>query len=115
MNMPRLVLAVAATAVLAGCASAPMSSRSTAMATQFDSVRVTEHRGSDDLLTAGLGLAGLQAMVPPGFADAAQPTPGAQLWSANAPPAVPVWPLELEHPGEYRWVYPLQAASTAPQ
>ncbi len=75
MNMPRLVLAVAATAVLAGCASAPMSSRSTAMATQFDSVRVTEHRGSDDLLTAGLGLSGLRAMTPPAFADPAAPTP----------------------------------------
>ncbi|WP_251370547.1 D-(-)-3-hydroxybutyrate oligomer hydrolase [Novilysobacter luteus] len=73
--MPRLVLAVAATAVLAGCASAPMSSRSTAMATQFDSVRVTEHRGSDDLLTAGLGLSGLRAMTPPAFADPAAPTP----------------------------------------
>ena len=75
MNMPRLVLAVAATAVLAGCASAPMSNRSTAMATQFDSVRVTEHRGSDDLLTAGLGLSGLRAMTPPAFADPAAPTP----------------------------------------
>ena len=75
MNMPRLVLAVAATAVLAGCASAPMSSRSTAMATQFDSVRVTEHRGSDDLLTAGLELSGLRAMTPLAFADPAAPTP----------------------------------------
>ena len=75
MNMPRLVLAVAATAVLAGCASAPMSNRSTAMATQFDSVRVTEHRGSDDLLTAGLELSGLRAMTPPAFADPAAPTP----------------------------------------
>jgi len=36
--------------------------------------RVTEHRGEDDLLSAGLGLAGLQAMTPPGFADAANPT-----------------------------------------
>ena len=37
--------------------------------------RETEHRGSDDLLTAGLGLAGLRGMTPPGFADAANPTP----------------------------------------
>ncbi|WP_028917325.1 3-hydroxybutyrate oligomer hydrolase family protein [Pseudoxanthomonas sp. J35] len=36
--------------------------------------RVTEHRGSDDLLTAGLGLDGLRAMVPPAFADATNPT-----------------------------------------
>lgn len=46
-------------------------------------------------------------------ADAAQPTPGAQLWSANAPPAAAVWPIK--HPGEHRWVYPAQAASMAPQ
>lgn len=37
--------------------------------------RVTEHRGSDDLLTAGLGLDGLRGMQPPGFADATAPTP----------------------------------------
>src|SRR3546814_9057435 len=35
---------------------------------------VSEHRDGDDLLTAGLGLAGLQGMVPPVFANAAQPT-----------------------------------------
>ncbi len=37
--------------------------------------RISEHRGSDDLLTAGLGLDGLRAMAPPAFADAATPTP----------------------------------------
>lgn len=37
--------------------------------------RQTEHRGSDDLLTAGLGLDGLRSMVPPVFADPALPTP----------------------------------------
>ena len=36
--------------------------------------RETDHRGSDDLLTAGLGLAGLRGMIPPAFADAANPT-----------------------------------------
>ncbi|QWF19245.1 D-(-)-3-hydroxybutyrate oligomer hydrolase [Lysobacter capsici] len=42
----------------------------------FSSQRQTEHRGEhDDLLTAGLGLDGLRAMVPPAFADAAHPTP----------------------------------------
>ena len=40
----------------------------------FTSQRVSEHRGSDDLLTAGLGLEGLRAMVPPAFADAGHPT-----------------------------------------
>jgi len=34
----------------------------------------SEHRGDDDLLTAGLGLAGLRSMAPPAFADAAAPT-----------------------------------------
>lgn len=34
----------------------------------------SEHRGSDDLLTAGLGLAGLRSMAPPAFADASTPT-----------------------------------------
>lgn len=42
----------------------------------FTSPRSSEHRDSDDLLTAGLGLAGLRAMAPPAFADPAQPTPG---------------------------------------
>lgn len=41
----------------------------------FSAQRATDHRGDDDLLTAGLGLAGLRAMVAPAFADAAKPTP----------------------------------------
>lgn len=36
--------------------------------------RETAHRGNDDLLTAGLGIAGLRAMTPPAFADAVRPT-----------------------------------------
>ncbi len=41
----------------------------------FTSQRVTEHRGpDDDLLTAGVGLAGLLAMAPPRFEDADRPT-----------------------------------------
>ena len=36
--------------------------------------RETGHRGDDDLLTAGLGLAGLRAMAAPAFADADSPT-----------------------------------------
>lgn len=38
-------------------------------------VRTSEHRGADDLLTAGLGLDGLRAPVAPAFADPAHPTP----------------------------------------
>ncbi|HWS78719.1 MAG TPA: 3-hydroxybutyrate oligomer hydrolase family protein [Thermomonas sp.] len=41
----------------------------------FSQQRVTEHREGDELLTAGLGLAGLRAMLPPAFADAEHPTP----------------------------------------
>ncbi len=40
----------------------------------FTAQRASEHRGSDDLLTAGLGLDGLRAMAPPAFADPASPT-----------------------------------------
>lgn len=40
----------------------------------FTAQRVSEHRGSDDLLTAGLGLHGLRVMTPPVFADAEHPT-----------------------------------------
>lgn len=40
----------------------------------FSQPQSSEHRGQDDLLSAGLGLAGLQAMLPPAFADAEHPT-----------------------------------------
>ncbi len=40
----------------------------------FEQPRSSEHRGSDDLLTAGLGLDGLRAIVPPAFADVEHPT-----------------------------------------
>jgi len=40
----------------------------------FTQQRSTEHRGSDDLLSAGLGMDGLRAMLPPAFADAEHPT-----------------------------------------
>ncbi len=39
------------------------------------SVRVTRHDGGDDLLSAGLGLAGLRSMTPPAFANPEAPTP----------------------------------------
>src|SRR6185312_11581192 len=40
----------------------------------FTSEQTSEHRGGDDLLTAGLGLDGLRTVPPPVFADAAHPT-----------------------------------------
>jgi hydroxybutyrate-dimer hydrolase len=73
-----LVSGLAIGALLAGCASAPDHRDSAPMlttATLSSPLRVSEHRGSDDLLTAGLGLAGLRALAPPAFADAAHPTP----------------------------------------
>jgi len=51
----------------------------------FSAVRVTEHRGNDDLLTGGLGRDGLRAMTAPAFADPEQPTANEMrrraLWS----------------------------------
>ena len=67
---------------LSGCATASTSSQGSRM---FSQQRVTEHRDGDDLLTAGLGLAGLRASVPPAFADAGHPVPAElrrrALWS----------------------------------
>ncbi|WP_082559504.1 MULTISPECIES: 3-hydroxybutyrate oligomer hydrolase family protein [unclassified Lysobacter] len=59
--------------VLAACASggARLAKESAPM---FTAQRVSEHRGDDDLLTAGLGLAGLRALAPPAFAQADAPS-----------------------------------------
>lgn len=40
----------------------------------FSAERTTTHRDGDDLLTAGLGIAGLRGLVPPPFMDGAAPT-----------------------------------------
>ncbi len=40
----------------------------------FSALRITEHRGSDDLLTAGLGADGLRAAAAPAFAEPEHPT-----------------------------------------
>ena len=52
----------------------------------IDPQRVTEHRHGDDLLTAGLGRAGLRARPPPPFPDAEPPPPAElrrrALWSS---------------------------------
>jgi hydroxybutyrate-dimer hydrolase len=42
--------------------------------TEFRAERSTEHRDGDDLLTAGLGIAGLRMLAPPAFSDPAAPT-----------------------------------------
>ncbi|MDI9239587.1 3-hydroxybutyrate oligomer hydrolase family protein [Lysobacter sp. LF1] len=73
MNRPSIrIAAVGAMLALAACAT---TSRTQEPAPMFSAPRTTEHRGDDDLLTAGLGLAGLRAMAPPAFADAEHPTP----------------------------------------
>ena len=55
------------------------------MLTVFSALNVTAHRGSDDLLTAGLGGEGLRAIAAPAFADPEHPTSGElrrrALWS----------------------------------
>lgn len=69
----RILIPLAFALLLSACASAPRSAAPEP--TMFTSPRSSEHRGNDDLLTAGLGLDGLRAMAPPAFADAAKPTP----------------------------------------
>ncbi|MCA0395513.1 MAG: D-(-)-3-hydroxybutyrate oligomer hydrolase [Proteobacteria bacterium] len=58
---------------LAACAGAPRAKRAVE-ATVFTAQQHSEHRGQDDLLTAGLGLDGLRAMAPPAFANPERPT-----------------------------------------
>src|SRR5690606_39944559 len=71
----RSMTALAAAALLAGCATTSSRDRAMDDASAFQPLRSTTHRGTDDLLTAGLGLEGLRAMAPPTFADAGAPTP----------------------------------------
>ncbi|MEO8010103.1 MAG: 3-hydroxybutyrate oligomer hydrolase family protein, partial [Dokdonella sp.] len=60
-------------ALLAACASSPTVPETTSMsADSIGAMRVTEHRLGDDLLSAGLGLAGLRGPLP-SFAVAEQP------------------------------------------
>ncbi len=74
-NLPRVRLTSALLAcLLAACSTSP-SRTSLKDVTVIDPQRQTEHRGTDDLLTAGLGVAGLRSMLPPVFADPLQPTP----------------------------------------
>ena len=79
---PLRIAATAAILALAACALPRTAKESAPM---FKDVRVTEHRDNDDLLTAGLGLAGLRAMTPPALADAEHPAPAElrrrALWS----------------------------------
>ena len=71
-RLPLLCLSVASAALLAACASG--GGTRDASPDMFSHARTSEHRGSDDLLTAGLGLEGLRAMTPPAFVDPEAPT-----------------------------------------
>ena len=70
----RLSLVAAAACALAACAVSPPSGKN-AMTPSFvvSPVLATVHRGSDDLLSAGLGLAGLRG-APSAYADPLHPT-----------------------------------------
>lgn len=70
MNRLQSCACIAAMFLLGACASTTPSSGSR----MFKQPRSSDHRGQDDLLTAGLGLAGLRAITPPAFADATHPT-----------------------------------------
>jgi hydroxybutyrate-dimer hydrolase len=97
-------LAVLAIVVLSACSGIP-----TRMGTPgflLTEVRVTRHEGADDLLTGGLGLAGLRAPVPPAPADPAAPTAGELRrralhanWRGIADLADPAYPELAPVPG----------------
>jgi len=70
----RAAIPALAALVLAACAFGGHGPAANAMS--FSQARASEHRGDDDLLTAGLGLEGLRAAVPPAFADPLRPTAG---------------------------------------
>jgi hydroxybutyrate-dimer hydrolase len=67
------IIAIVLVAGLAGCAA---QTASLDLPREVDTVRVTSHRDSDDLLTAGLGGDGLRSPMPPVFADPSRPSPG---------------------------------------
>jgi hydroxybutyrate-dimer hydrolase len=70
MDETARLLTFAAALVLGACATTPREER--AMQPVFEGeIRVTEHRGQDDLLSGGLGLAGLASPTPPAGSDAA--------------------------------------------
>ena len=72
---PSLRLTAALLACLLPAACSTTANRSVSKeAAMIEPQRETAHRGSDDLLTAGLGLDGLRVMTPPAFADVANPT-----------------------------------------
>ncbi len=70
----RTTIATLLVTALAGCATVP-SSHAPMSEDRLGPVTVSIHRDGDDLLSAGLGLAGLRDAAPPPYADPAAPTP----------------------------------------
>lgn len=70
MSQTHRILIAAAALALGACATTPREERAMAPAYEGE-IRVTEHRGEDDLLTGGLGIAGLASPTPPAGSDAA--------------------------------------------
>mgnify|MGYP006190325801 CR=1 FL=1 len=70
MNRP--LASLATVVLLTACAGLPRADRTTDA--MFSAQRTTDHRGTDDLLTAGLGIAGLRQPIAPAFAVADAPT-----------------------------------------
>ena len=60
-----LFLSALLSVMLSACASDATRKESVMREVDYGEVRVTEHRGHDDLLSAGLGLAGLAGMPSP--------------------------------------------------
>ncbi|NZA27399.1 hydrogenase [Luteimonas sp. SJ-92] len=81
--IPVRVPVLAAAVLLVACAAGPQ--RPATEPAMFTQPRTSEHRGADDLLSAGLGLDGLRATAPPPFADPEHPTAAERrrraLWS----------------------------------
>ncbi len=75
MRLPSLLMLAAAALTVGACSHTPPH-KEPPMSLNFPigAIRETAHRGNDDLLSAGLGLAGLRA-APAAFADTAAPTP----------------------------------------
>lgn len=73
-RMQSTLLALAIALPLAGCAGNPQRTEPVQEAAMMQTARSSEHRVDDDLLTAGLGAAGLQSLQPPAFADPEHPT-----------------------------------------
>lgn len=71
--MTLLVTSVLLSTMLSACAGSPLAKESVMGEMDYGEVRITEHRGQDDLLSAGLGLAGL-AGQPSAFANPLDPS-----------------------------------------